>query len=540
MTPELLREAAISYGDRGWQVVPLHNLTDSGCSCGRAEGCDVRNRGKHPRLSEWHLNSSANEQQISQWWAKWPLANIGILLGEKSGVVDLECDTPDAERALVDLFDGDFPVVPKYASARGGHWLFQWTPELDRLRQGNQAVFKWKGIEFRIGGGRKGAQSVFPPSRHPSGVQYAWKVSIEETDLVPLPQVVLAKLQVAQDPSLAKERQLVPKGDRAAAFAANGVAPQADRWKLYDQDTVLEGIDGRDIVLYSEAVAMWGEQVRLHGVSVLEDPRFESVVYSRLWGLNLTKCRPPMDEKTVSAKVRSAQKFFVDQRATAASLTNLTDLGLEYHDGEYWPGQWQLHVIHGDPDIARLWTPFLPKASVDMPLEAFDDPKGVHLAVFRGTGTVCLMDRPAVWPSVWSGFMDKDKMTHRGLKAKLIDAAVVYDADPEVRREAVIAQMLLDHFNGAKKLTLEDLPDMSHPSKFPDGSFTFAFTKALEPMQMCPDKFLRGELGKLMDEIKAKATGIRCKGGASRRLYKLTPEQIVHLEKIANSGGEKK
>ena len=100
MTPELLREAALAYGARGWQVVPLHNLTDSGCSCGRAEGCDARNRGKHPRLSEWHLNSSADEKLINSWWNKWPLANIGILLGEKSGVVDLECDTPEAERAL--------------------------------------------------------------------------------------------------------------------------------------------------------------------------------------------------------------------------------------------------------------------------------------------------------------------------------------------------------------------------------------------------------------------------------------------------------
>jgi hypothetical protein len=542
MTPEALLEAALSYGARGWQVVPLHNLTDTGaCSCGRAEGCDVRNRGKHPRLKEWHLSATSDEKTITSWWAKWPTANIGILLGQKSGVVDLECDTPEATRALIDMFDGMPPIVPRYSSSRGDHYLFQWSPELDQLRQGNQAVFKWRGIEFRIGGGNKGSQSVFPPSKHPSGTQYAWKISIDETDLLPIPEEVLRLLKTAQDPSRGPGNLTVASKDaRAAAYAANGQAPPAERWKLYEQDAVVESVDGRDNVLYSEACALWGEQVRLHGVAVLEDLRFESVVYTRLQGLNLTKCRPPMDEKVVLVKCKSAQKFFVDQRSTAASMTNLTDLGLEYRDGEYWPGQWQLHIINGDPSIARLWTPFIPKACVDMTLHEFDDPKGVHIAIFGATGTVCIMDRPALWPSVWNGFTDKDKMSHRGLKAKLIESAVVYDADPEVRRESVMAQMLLEHFGQAKKLSGNDLPDTSHPSRFPDGSVTFAFNKALEPMQMSPDQFTRGEFGKLMEEIKAKATGIRCKGGTSRRLFKLSNGQIQKLDLLANSGGEKK
>src|SRR5262249_55066660 len=108
-------------------------------------------------------------------------ANVGVQLGEASNLIDVECDTPEAERTLSELFNDDFPVAPTFQSSRGKHRLFAWSDGLPL-----KAVAKWQGVEFRIGNGDRGAQTVFPPS--PGRL---WLVDPDDAPLVQLPASVI-------------------------------------------------------------------------------------------------------------------------------------------------------------------------------------------------------------------------------------------------------------------------------------------------------------------------------------------------------------
>ncbi len=83
----------------------------------------------------------------------------GLLLGPASGVIDVECDGPDAETEYARLAGPDAPVCPCWQSSRGKHRLFRWCPELSQLPA---SIKLGGGLEVRIGHDR--AQSVLPPA----------------------------------------------------------------------------------------------------------------------------------------------------------------------------------------------------------------------------------------------------------------------------------------------------------------------------------------------------------------------------------------
>ncbi len=58
-----LLEAALSYAERGWDVLPLYHLTAHGCSC--EAGTECKTPGKHPALPDWVNEGSINSRQIA-------------------------------------------------------------------------------------------------------------------------------------------------------------------------------------------------------------------------------------------------------------------------------------------------------------------------------------------------------------------------------------------------------------------------------------------------------------------------------------------
>jgi len=132
-------------------------------------------------LKDWPSLATTDEEEIERLWQRWPDANLGIKLGPASGLVDCEHDTDEgkatAERLLGDCF------TPTYQSSRSIHRLFQFPEGLTIPK----AVVMVQGLELRFGTEKKGAQSVFPPSIHASGVQYRWLNGLSPDDVEPLP-----------------------------------------------------------------------------------------------------------------------------------------------------------------------------------------------------------------------------------------------------------------------------------------------------------------------------------------------------------------
>jgi hypothetical protein len=139
----------------------LFALLGYGAACVRVAPHD-----KRPLGNAWHTLATTTAEVIDGWLAGGN--NLGILLGH-GNLIDVEYDD-DAGRQLLaarGLLDIE---TPTWASGRGEHRLF-------RLA-GNLPPMGWRkvgGAEFRIGG--KPAQSVLPPSRHPTGRPYTWLVS---------------------------------------------------------------------------------------------------------------------------------------------------------------------------------------------------------------------------------------------------------------------------------------------------------------------------------------------------------------------------
>jgi hypothetical protein len=144
-------DEALDYGARGWHVLQCHPRT------------------KIPVRDEWQKAATTDPAVIARWFPPGSLWNVGVQLGPRSGIIDVECDSPEAERALAELLGADYPVVPTFVGKRGNHRLFRWAPHLPCP---DKAVFHFRAIEFRTGNGGKGAQSLFPPSVHPDGPVY--------------------------------------------------------------------------------------------------------------------------------------------------------------------------------------------------------------------------------------------------------------------------------------------------------------------------------------------------------------------------------
>lgn len=126
-------DEALRYAKAGIPVFPLHWLKQDGtCSCRLGAMCQAK--GKHPRIKNWGEEATTDVAKIKGWWNQTPLANIGIPMGEKSGLVALDVDTRhDGDKSLNDLVaeHGDLPKTIAATTGSGGkHYVFKYTEEL--------------------------------------------------------------------------------------------------------------------------------------------------------------------------------------------------------------------------------------------------------------------------------------------------------------------------------------------------------------------------------------------------------------------------
>ena len=142
----------------------MNALLKHGAACVR-----VARHDKRPLGNAWNTLATTMADVIGEWLNGG--FNVGILLGH-GNLIDVEYDD-DAGRQLLagrGLLDIE---TPTWASGRGQHRLFRLS--------GIMPAMGWRkigGAEIRLGG--KPAQSVLPPSVHPSGRPYSWLVSPQQ------------------------------------------------------------------------------------------------------------------------------------------------------------------------------------------------------------------------------------------------------------------------------------------------------------------------------------------------------------------------
>lgn len=141
----------------------------------------IARREKRPVGRDWPYLATGDVEEVEAWLRAG--SNVGLLLGEPSGLVDVEYDDA-AGLAMLQALGLDSIDTPTWSSGRGHHRLFRWSPEMASV-----GWRKVEGVEFRIGGNP--AQSVLPPSVHPSGIHYQWLRSPVDCPPAELPDDVM-------------------------------------------------------------------------------------------------------------------------------------------------------------------------------------------------------------------------------------------------------------------------------------------------------------------------------------------------------------
>ena len=168
---------AKTYLRRGWSLVPA----EAG--------------GKRP-LVRWepYQERRPTEAELGRWFKRWPDANIAVVTGALSGLIVLDVDPRHGggdSLAALERRHGALPETVEAISGGGGRHIYFSHPG----GTVHNRVGLLPGIDLRGDGG----VIIVPPSLHPSGRHYEWKVSHhpEDLDPVPLPPWLLTLLKGA-------------------------------------------------------------------------------------------------------------------------------------------------------------------------------------------------------------------------------------------------------------------------------------------------------------------------------------------------------
>lgn len=188
-----MRVVALHYAAGGWHVFPL------------------RPRQKTPLTEHGCLDATRDKAQITEWWQRWPTANVGIATGANSGLLVVDIDGEEGELALAELVaaHGPLPLVPEVRTGRGRHLYFAFD---ERVKNSAKRLAK---IDTRSTGG----YVVAPPSIHPSGDVYEWArdASPRLRQVQPAPEWLLEQFMARKpSPSPAAGRALPPVPAREA------------------------------------------------------------------------------------------------------------------------------------------------------------------------------------------------------------------------------------------------------------------------------------------------------------------------------------
>lgn len=140
----------------------------------------IKTRSKNPGTivgKNWQAQASADPGQISEWRANNFGCNWGLLLGPKSGVIDVEYDSDEGQEILDTAVEACGVRTVSYKSAKSVHRLFRYDSRFD----GQKAKVGIKGTEWRFG--QDSAQSVIPPSIHETGGRYEWLPGLSPDDV---------------------------------------------------------------------------------------------------------------------------------------------------------------------------------------------------------------------------------------------------------------------------------------------------------------------------------------------------------------------
>jgi len=198
-------EAALRYARLGYAVLPL------------APG-EKRPMGS---LVDHGLREATRQEDVIRgWWERAPKAGVGIL--PPSGVLVLDCDSPDAEGELFAAYP-ELAKAPRQRTPRGGCHVFLALPEQVALSTAAKAL---AGVDLR---GLAKAYVVAAPTQLPQGT-YRWEVPLLSPEaLPPVPASLVERLQRKPAAQPGGNQHHVVNARELEPYAAAALREEAER-----------------------------------------------------------------------------------------------------------------------------------------------------------------------------------------------------------------------------------------------------------------------------------------------------------------------
>ena len=399
-------QSAAAVAGKGWKVVKLYGVKDDAtCTCHRGAQCPTP--GKHPAGgADWQNRATDDEDQISEWFdysdtSQSDRVNVGVRLGESSGIIDVEVDGPEAEETLR-KYGLDKIATPTYRASRGCHRIFRYEDDLPDV-----GVVKVDQLEVRLGGGGKAAQSVMPASWHRTGIQYLWLpgMSLDEIEPAPLPPEFKAAVK-------ANSKQ-----------GGSGAVAQAVQAIIGEVQVPIGNRHG-----YLVGVASW-----LCGNLKRHLPEDRTIVTNLLLAQNRSLPTPKAPDEVM----RIAADQFEHYRMRAEERRNNRErpfeaYGLEWNfeTREWDAGTWSLTIVRSDPVEYRLTFPHEGRlVRVSMNKDQIYNPVTVSgLILDASTNIDMSVPYSDAWKLLWMGGRVRDGDGWRNvvsLRARLVQDAEV-------------------------------------------------------------------------------------------------------------------
>jgi len=262
-------KAALQYRASGISVIPLK-------------------RNKRPFIKwEKYQTELASENEIRDWFNRWPGANIGIVTGNISKLTVLDADSDNAF-AMLDEFLPDTFVTPTAKTPRGKHLYFAYTNRLSTT-----AKLSGMALDVRNDGG----YVVAPPGQNENGGIYEWLTPLCNTFRADIPRLLLDTLSdlnsMQPNAVLNDAHPFIEKIERGGSRGGEEEKQSDSLVTTSDISDILFTQGRRDNDLFHVANCLTRGGARREYI-------IKTLTY-------LARCcDPPFDEKEIPAKINSA------------------------------------------------------------------------------------------------------------------------------------------------------------------------------------------------------------------------------------------
>jgi len=192
-----IKDESLYLVSQGLPLFPVCSPQHNGMSKVHTSKC--KSPGKVPLIKDWANWSGTSASDVNGWFrdANKTHANInvGVALGQNSGMIGLDIDGTEGEVILLAIAEGELPKTWEFSTGNGRRILFRIPVGVTTKKVKIAGKEKHSGLEILC----SGQQTVLPPSVHANGTVYKWKLGHSPRDipLAKAPDWILSRIDAS-------------------------------------------------------------------------------------------------------------------------------------------------------------------------------------------------------------------------------------------------------------------------------------------------------------------------------------------------------